>query len=149
MIHGVLVVPLRQFPDERGKVMHMLRADDPHFRGFGEIRFAVVYPGRVRGWDLHRATTLSYAVVRGTVRMALYDDRTGSPSRGEVAEVFAGDGNYVLVQVPPGVWHGFQGIGTEPAVVAGFATLPLDPREAVHVDPRQSPIPYDWGRGLG
>ena len=31
MIDGVQVVPLRQIVDERGKVMHMLRADDPHF----------------------------------------------------------------------------------------------------------------------
>ena len=31
MIDGVLVKPLKQIPDERGKIMHMLRTDDPNF----------------------------------------------------------------------------------------------------------------------
>ena len=34
MIDGVVITPLRQIPDERGKVMHMLRADAPHFVAF-------------------------------------------------------------------------------------------------------------------
>lgn len=37
MIEGVQVKPLRQICDERGKVMHMLRCDDPLFERFGEI----------------------------------------------------------------------------------------------------------------
>ena len=31
MIEGVIVEPLKQFKDERGKVMHMLRSDAPLF----------------------------------------------------------------------------------------------------------------------
>ena len=30
MIDGVKVIPLRQIVDERGKIMHMLKATDPH-----------------------------------------------------------------------------------------------------------------------
>ena len=37
MINGVEIVPLSQIADERGKIMHMLRSDDPHFEKFGEI----------------------------------------------------------------------------------------------------------------
>jgi dTDP-4-dehydrorhamnose 3,5-epimerase len=36
-IEGVVITPLRQIPDERGKIMHMLRADADHYKGFGEI----------------------------------------------------------------------------------------------------------------
>ena len=49
MIDGVFIYPLRQIPDERGKIMHMLRADDPYFEKFGEIYFSTVYPGVVKG----------------------------------------------------------------------------------------------------
>ena len=35
MIDGVIVKPLKQFPDERGKVMHMLKATDELFEKFG------------------------------------------------------------------------------------------------------------------
>jgi dTDP-4-dehydrorhamnose 3,5-epimerase len=48
MIDGVEIFPLRQIVDERGKVMHMLRADDEHFQGFGEIYFSTVNPARSR-----------------------------------------------------------------------------------------------------
>ena len=37
MIDGVVIKPLRRIVDERGKIMHMLRNDDPGFESFGEI----------------------------------------------------------------------------------------------------------------
>ena len=84
MIQGVSIHPLKQIPDERGKVMHMLRRDDPWFEKFGEIYFSVVYPGVIKGWHLHKVMVLNYAVVSGAIKLVLYDDRDGSPSKGEV-----------------------------------------------------------------
>jgi dTDP-4-dehydrorhamnose 3,5-epimerase len=144
MIEGVLVQTLRQIPDERGKIMHMLRSDDPHFERFGEIYFSVVYPGVVKGWHLHKEMTLNYAVVSGTIKLVLYDDRDGSPTRGGLQELFIGESNYVLVRIPPGVWNGFKGVGLTPAIVANCSTLPHDPEEIVRVDPLDNRIPYDW-----
>jgi dTDP-4-dehydrorhamnose 3,5-epimerase len=144
MIEGVLVHPLRQIPDERGKIMHMLRCDDPHFERFGEIYFSVVYPGVIKGWHLHKEMILNYAVVSGMIKLVLYDDRPDSSTRGELQEIFIGDSNYVLVRIPPGVWNGFKGIGVTPAIVANCATLPHDPNEIVRLDPFGNHIPYDW-----
>jgi dTDP-4-dehydrorhamnose 3,5-epimerase len=144
MIDGVLVRPLRQIVDERGKVMHMLRADDPHFVGFGEVYFSVVYPGVVKGWHQHAKMVLNYAVPRGRIKLVLFDDRDGSPTRGEVMEVFLGEDAYSLVQVPTLVWNGFKGVGVEPAVVANCASIPHDPAEIRRLDPFQNHIPYDW-----
>ena len=48
MIHGVEMFPLRRIQDERGMVMHMLKATDPHFQKFGEIYFSVIYPGVIK-----------------------------------------------------------------------------------------------------
>ncbi len=145
MIHGVSIQPLRQILDERGKVMHMLRRDDPWFEKFGEIYFSVVYPGVIKGWHLHKRMTLNYAVMSGMIKLVLYDDREGSPTRGELQELFTGEDNYVLVVIPPGVWNGFKGIGVKPAVVANCATEPHDPKEIVRMDPFTHEIPYDWG----
>lgn len=145
MIDGVLVVPLRKIPDERGMVMHMLRDDDPHFERFGEIYFSVVYPGVVKGWHLHSQMTLNYAVVTGMVKLVLYDEREQSPTCGEVEELFIGDANYVLVRIPPGVWNGMKGVGTQAAIVANCATIPHNPNELRRQDPFNNPIPYDWG----
>ncbi len=90
MIKGVAVHPLRRIPDERGMVMHMLRADAPHFERFGEIYFSTIYPNVVKGWHLHRRMTLNYAVVSGMIKLVLYDDREDSPTRSEVMELFVG-----------------------------------------------------------
>ena len=145
MIEGVVIRPLKQIPDERGKVMHMLRATDPHFVGFGEIYFSVVYPGVIKGWHLHSRMVINYAVPSGRIKLVLFDGREGSKTHRELQEVFLGDDFYALVQVPPGVWNGFKGIGTTPAVVANCASIVHDPDEITRMDPlRNDVIPYDW-----
>jgi dTDP-4-dehydrorhamnose 3,5-epimerase len=144
VIDGVAVRLLKQIPDERGKVMHMLRADAPHFERFGEIYFSVVYPGAVKAWHLHKRMTLNYAVLCGSIKLVLYDDRQGSTTRGQLMELFVGEANYCLVTVPAGVWNGFKGIGSERAIVANCATDPHDPDEIVRMDPASPEIPYAW-----
>jgi dTDP-4-dehydrorhamnose 3,5-epimerase len=143
-INGVRIIPLRKIPDERGVVMHMLRADAPHFERFGEIYFSAVYPGVVKAWHLHSRMTINYAVPVGTIKLVLYDDRAESATRGTLMELFLGDANYSLVTVPVGVWNGFKGVGTAMALVANCATIPHDPDEITRLDPFTNPIPYDW-----
>jgi dTDP-4-dehydrorhamnose 3,5-epimerase len=146
VIDGVLITPLRRIPDERGCIMHMLRADAPHFQGFGEVYFSGVYPGAIKAWHIHKVMTLNYAVVAGTIKMVLYDDRPASATRGELMELFVGEHNYSLVTVPPMVWNGFKGCGPEMAIVANCATHPHDPDEIERDDPFTPRIPYDWAR---
>ena len=114
MIEGVIVTPLQQVSDERGRVMHMLREDSPLFQRFGEIKFV------------------------------LYDDRAASPTRGEVQEIFLSPHNYCLVTVPPLIWNGFKGIGAQSSIVANCATLPHDPAEIERKSPFDPCVPYDW-----
>jgi dTDP-4-dehydrorhamnose 3,5-epimerase len=144
MIHGVSVIPLRKIPDERGTVMHMLRADDAHFEQFGEIYFSTAYPGVIKAWHVHERMTLNYAVVVGRIKLVLYDSRPDSPTRGELQELFIGEDNYALVKVPPHVYNGWKCMGTGPAMVANCATEPHDPTEISRLDPFTKEIPYDW-----
>ena len=144
MIKDVLIVPLKIINDERGKIMHMLRCDDPHFKKFGEIYFSVAFPGAIKGWHVHKKMTLNYAVVEGTIKLVLYDDRKDSPTKGELMELSVGEDNYVLVQVPPGVINGFKGLGTKSAIVANCATEPHSPDEIIRIDPFSKEIPYNW-----
>ena len=144
MIDGVQVVPLRRIADERGTVMHMLRATDPHFKEFGEIYFSTVYRGVVKGWHKHREMTLNYACVFGRIKLVLYDERAGSPSQGELLEVFLGPDDYSLVVIPPGIWNGFKGMSDPWAIVANCATHPHDPSHSKRLDPFANHIPYQW-----
>jgi len=145
LIEGVSIIPLKQIADERGKIMHMLRVDDPYFEQFGEIYFSVVYPGVIKGWHPHKEMTLNYAVVSGMIKLVLYDPRESSPTKGKVQELFIGEDNYVLVKIPAGIWNGFKGISVNPAIVANCATIPHDPDEIMRLDPFSKQFPYDWG----
>jgi dTDP-4-dehydrorhamnose 3,5-epimerase len=153
VIEGVEVVPLKRIPDERGSVLHMMKSTDAHFRQFGEIYFTSVYPGAVKGWHWHEEMGLNYTCVYGRIKLALYDERPGSATHGELNEVFLGPDAYSLVVIPPRVWNGFKGMGGpsgEPvaAIVANCATHPHltgQPRSK-RLDPYQNHIPYDWAR---
>jgi dTDP-4-dehydrorhamnose 3,5-epimerase len=144
MIHDVTLTPLRKICDERGRIMHLFRRDWPIFRGFGEAYFSVVNPGVVKAWHLHKEVTLNYTAVTGMIKCVLFDDRPGSPTRGEVNELFLGEHNYQLVTIPPGIWNGVKGIGTTESIIAICLDLPYNPEEVVRLDPFKNEIPYDW-----
>lgn len=145
MIEGVVVTPLQQIFDERGKVMHMLRHDSPVFSGFGEIYFSCTYPGAIKAWHLHKKMTLNYAGIYGEIKFVLFDDRPDSKTRGKIQEFFLSPENYCLVTVPPLVWNGFKGIGHIMSIVANCATIPHDPEEIERRSAFDEKIPYDWG----
>ncbi len=144
MIEGVVLTPLKQIFDERGKVMHMLREDSPVFSRFGEIYFSCTHPGVVKAWHLHKEMTLNYAVIHGEIKFVLFDDRPDSRTRGEIQEFFISPENYMLVTVPPMIWNGFKGVGQQTAIVANCATLPHSANEIVRRSPSDPEIPYNW-----
>ena len=144
MISGVKIIPLKQIADERGKVMHMLKATDPHFTAFGEIYFSTAFPGAVKAWHVHKTMTLNNAVMVGRAKLVLYDMRENSPTKGEIMEVFIGEDNYVLVQIPPGIANGYKAYGTTMTVLANCADQPHDPHEMMRIDPFDNDIPYSW-----
>ena len=113
MIDGVKIVPLRQIVDERGKIMHMLKATDPHFLDFGEIYFSTAWPGTVKAWHVHTTMTVNNAVLAGRAKLVMYDLREESPTRGQLQEVFLGEDNHVLVADPcPGSPTGTRRMAT-------------------------------------
>jgi dTDP-4-dehydrorhamnose 3,5-epimerase len=144
VIDGVRVVPLRQIPDERGKIMHMLKATDEHFIAFGEIYFSCAWPGAIKAWHVHTTMTMNVAVVSGRAKLVMYDLREGSPTRGELMEVFCGEDNYVLVQIPPGIANGYKAYGDKMVILANAATEPHRPDEMIRFPYDTPEIPYDW-----
>lgn len=138
------MVPLRRIPDERGTIYHMLKSTDPHFSTFGEIYFATVYPGVVKGWHRHKNMTLHYACIHGRVKLVIYDERQGSATKGQLMELFLGPDNYNLVIIPPDLWNGFKGMGNEPAIMADVIDIPHERAQSDRIDPHKNHIPYVW-----
>lgn len=143
-INDVIVIPLKKIPDERGYIMHMLRADAPHFQQFGEIYFSTAYPGIIKGWHEHTKQVQNYAVIEGMIKLVLFDNRKDSSTYGELMELFIGDENYCLVTIPTGVINGYKCIGLKRCIVANCSTLPHEPGEMVRYDPFGKDVPYRW-----
>jgi dTDP-4-dehydrorhamnose 3,5-epimerase len=144
MIDGVKVVRLPQIVDERGKIMHMLKSTDPHFISFGEIYFSCAWPGTIKAWHVHKSMTVNNAVISGRAKLVLYDLREGSRTKGELQQIFLGEDNYVLVQIPPGIANGYKAYGDSMVILANAATEPHDPDEITRLNPFTEEIPYDW-----
>lgn len=145
MIQGVQITVRRIIPDDRGKIMHIMKSSDEQFNTFGEVYCSTVYPGVVKGWHMHKKMTLNYVVLKGNIKFVLYDDRTDSSTYKQIQEIIIGENQYVIVTVPPFVWNGFKGIGTEEAFVINFTDMPHDSEEIVRMDPHNNDIiEYDW-----
>lgn len=146
MIDGVKVKPLKVIPDERGRLMEMLRCDEEIFERFGQVYMTTAYPGVVKAWHYHKIQSDYFAVVKGMMKLALFDDRDGSPTKGEVNEFFLGVHNPILVKIPKGVYHGFKAIGEEEAIVINVPTEPYNREQPdeYRLDPHDNDIPYDW-----
>lgn len=151
MIDGVKVKKLKVIPDERGRLMEILRSDEEIYGKFGQVYLTAAYPGVVKAWHYHKEQTDHLAAILGMMKIVLYDAREGSPTKGEVNEFFCGVHNPVLVKVPKGVYHGFKCISETEALVINIPDKVYDYKEPdeFRVDPHKNDIPYDWSRKDG
>ncbi|HKY32944.1 MAG TPA: dTDP-4-dehydrorhamnose 3,5-epimerase family protein [Candidatus Polarisedimenticolia bacterium] len=151
LIEGVRFKKLNVLADERGRLMEMLRRDDDVFVSFGQAYLTTAYPGVVKGWHYHKVQLDHFVVVKGMMKIVLFDPRDGSPTRGVVNEFFMGEHNPLLLQIPPLVYHGFKCISEQEALVVNLPTEPYrhDDPDEFRLPPHDPSIPYDWARKDG
>jgi dTDP-4-dehydrorhamnose 3,5-epimerase len=145
-IDGVWVKDLSVIPDERGRLMEILRADDEGFTKFGQVYISTTYPDVVKAWHLHKVQVDNFACVKGMVKLVLYDARDESPTKGTLTEYFIGDHNPKLVRVPAGVYHGWKCVSQDESIVVNTPTEPYN-REApdeYRAAWNTPDIPYSW-----
>jgi dTDP-4-dehydrorhamnose 3,5-epimerase len=150
-ISGVRIKPLRVIPDERGRLMEILRRDDEVFTEFGQTYMTTMYPGVTKAWHYHKLQTDNFACVKGMIKLVLYDERENSPTKNVVNEFFLGEHNQQLVQIPPNIWHGFKNIGDSESIIVNITTHPYNYQEPdeYRVAPHENHIPYQWSRQDG
>lgn len=148
MIDGVVLKPLRVIPDERGRLMEILRSDEELFEKFGQVYLTTGYPGVVKAWHYHKLQADHFCVVKGMMKVVLFDSREGSPTKGEVNEFFLGDHRMALLRIPPLVYHGFKTISETEALLINVPTeaYRYDAPDEYRVHPHDNDIPYDWAR---
>jgi len=151
MIQGVMTKQLRVFPDQRGRLMEILRNDDAAFSKFGQVYITTVYPGVVKAWHYHKLQEDNFAVVQGMLQIALYDAREDSPTKGEVNVFHVGVHNPLLIHVPPFIYHGFKNVGLEEAIAVNCPSEAYNREQPdeYRLDPHSPDIPHDWAQRDG
>lgn len=146
MIEGVKVKKLKVIPDDRGRLMEILRKDDDIFQQFGQVYMTTAFPGIVKAWHYHKKQTDNFTCISGKMRLGLYDGRKDSPTFGKVEEHVISLEDPMLVQIPPEVYHGFKCISDGEALVINTVTEPYNPDEPdeYRVDAFENDIPFDW-----
>ncbi|MBD3379512.1 MAG: dTDP-4-dehydrorhamnose 3,5-epimerase [Candidatus Omnitrophica bacterium] len=148
MIDGVKVKELKVIPDERGRLMEILRRDDDMFEKFGQVYMTTAFPRVVKAWHFHKLQADNFTCVKGKMLLALYDPREGSSTKGEVNSFeISPEENPLLVKIPPLVYHGFKCAGEEEAIVVNTVTEPYNRQvpDEFRVDAMDNDIPFDWG----
>jgi dTDP-4-dehydrorhamnose 3,5-epimerase len=146
VIDGVSLETLEPRFDERGRLIELFRSDADDCRGYGQVHVATMFPGVVKAWHRHRRRRDVLAVVSGMVRLGLYDDRAGSKTEGELNQFFLGVHNPLRISIPPLVWFGMKGLGSDEALVVVLTDATYDPRDPDEdrIDPEVNDIPFDW-----
>ena len=148
MIDGVVLKQLKQIRDDRGYLMEMLRSDWPEFKNckFGQCYVTVCNPRIAKAWHYHKKQTDRFVVVKGMARIALFDARKKSKTKGELNEFVIGEDNPALLVIPKGIVHGFTSANEQPAYIVNIPNqlynyskpdefrIPFDTKD----------IPYDW-----
>jgi len=151
MIEGVETKRLRVIPDERGRLMEILRSDDPIFSKFGQVYMTTTYPHVVKAWHAHQFQDDHVVAVSGMIKLVLYDPREDSPTHGEINELFIGEFNPLLVRIPRKVMHGWKCISETEAMIINVVTEPYNYEhpDEIRIDPHDNDIPYRWDRKDG
>jgi len=159
MLLGVKVHEIVKYIDERGFFAEIIRQDWKDLLDGDSVvqaNLSLSYPGMIRAWHRHDRGQIDYFIVlRGSLKICVYDDKPASPTRGQLDEVIASGENLQVVRVPGHYWHGTKALGNRPSLTVYCvnrlydAKNPDEERRAWNdpsiIDPRTSK-PFDWNK---
>jgi dTDP-4-dehydrorhamnose 3,5-epimerase len=150
MIEGVKIKKLKVIPDNRGRLMEILRCDDEMFEKFGQVYITTAYPGIIKAWHYHKDQADNFTCVKGKILLALYDSRKNSPTYKELDDFILNLQDPKLIHIPKEVYHGFKNIGECEAIVVNTITKPYDQArpDEYRVDAFDEEIGYKWDKTL-
>jgi len=125
--------------DNRGTVFEVYNGDPERFPDpVVWIYQTSVTPGVIKGWFVHDEKVDRYSLSSGQLLACFYDDRPGSPTRGNAVHAMLDVRGIRQVIIPTGVWHLIANVGT---VDAELINLPTQPYHREKPDRRG--LPWD------
>ena len=119
--------------------MHALKKSDLGFAGFEEAYFSWIKKDFIKAWKRHNKMTMNLVVPLGNVRFIFASD-----DKSHFKSIIIGSQNYSRINVPPGIWYGFQGIDESKSLILNLTNIEHDPDEMDRLDIKE--IKYDWSK---
>ena len=120
-ISGVVIHELGNVLTRSGSLTEIFRADWPNITGHvRQVNWTVLNPDAVTDWHAHNRQTDHIIGVGGNIKIALWDGRDNSPTKGASEIIRVGAARPVMVIVPPEVWHGLR---NESGVLAAYINI--------------------------
>jgi len=119
MINGVKVKNLKIIPDERGRLMEILRVSETQVQP-QQVYLTTAKEGVVKdkeNFHMHKKQTDYFCCILGLIKLVLVDARSSSTTKGEINEFNIGEGNFCLVTIPNNVLHAFKSLKAESIVI--------------------------------
>ena len=145
MINGARVKRLKVIPDERGRLMEILRVSEDKVLP-RQVYMTTAYENVVKdkeNFHMHKNQTDIFCCIKGAIKLVLVDTRDDSPTKGEISEFEIGDGDPCLVTIPKKVLHAFKSLRGEALIINCID------HEYNRKDPDEFRIKneyYDWDR---
>jgi dTDP-4-dehydrorhamnose 3,5-epimerase len=115
-IAGVQLLELGNILTRSGWMLEVFRADWPAAGTSPlQVNYVQLSPNGVTDWHCHDRQTDRLVGVGGAIKLALWDMRDGSPTKGMTDIFRIGAIRPVMVVVPPGIWHALRNECGEPA----------------------------------
>jgi len=154
---GVKVLTPKINNDERGFVSEIFRNDWNGFFGHdipNQINISKSSPGVIRAWHRHQRDQVDFfTVVKGTMKICIYDNDNKSKTFGKLVEIVASEKKLQVIKVPGKFWHGTKTISDEDSYTLYFINNlynyenPDEERlgwnDPSIIDPKTQK-PYDW-----
>ncbi|HVP26748.1 MAG TPA: dTDP-4-dehydrorhamnose 3,5-epimerase family protein [Candidatus Bathyarchaeia archaeon] len=125
MLPGIIIKPLKRFPDERGSFTEVFREDWKDLIEKDQIvqaNLSATYPGLIRAWHRHERGQIDYfLVVKGALKICAYDDKIQ-----ELTEIISTSEDLQIVKIPGHYWHGIKAVSNEPTLHVYFVNRLYD-----------------------
>lgn len=138
LIDGVTLTPLAVNTDGRGSLIELLTSRDQMIEPIVHVYQVIAGADSIRAWVYHRWQYDRLAFANGKLRIALYDIREESPTRGKLNVFVLGSEKPSLLRIPPLVVHGVQNMSSLPTTFVNMPTAAYDPK-----NPDKFRIPAD------
>jgi len=92
----------------------------------------------ISAWHMHEFQVDTIFVTHGSIKLALFDDRANSVTRGQINIFHLSRMRPTLITIPAGIWHGLQNLDNTESSFINYFNNPY-----IYAEPDEWRLPFD------